>query len=129
MSDLANISPVEVNVSSMAGTTQITDFMRIRGSSHHHTGALDIAVMGTSAEALLSASAISQLDIVTVKVPEPYLQFVRSFPIKTPSSQASCLRKELCTCLEVQGCILFICAGQCRYSVVPTQQNLMDRRW
>ena len=75
MSDLAEFFPAKVNVSRMAGTPRITDFMRIRGSSHHHTGALDIAVVGTSAEALLSASAISQLDIVTVKVSEASLDF------------------------------------------------------
>lgn len=46
----------------------ITDFMRIRGSSMRHTGALDVAVVGSTAEALLCASSISQLDIVTVKV-------------------------------------------------------------
>ena len=90
MSDLADIAPAQVNVSKMAGTPQITDFMRIRGSSHHHTGALDIAVVGTSAEALLSASAISQLDIVTVKVPEPYMHFDLSFIVTTSCSQASC---------------------------------------
>ena len=103
MSDLAGVSFAKVNVSRMAGTPQITDFMRIRGSSHHHTGALDIAVVGTSAEALLSASAISQLDIVTVKVPKTYPHFVLSLTMKTSSSQASCLRKGLCTWLEVQG--------------------------
>ena len=128
MSDLAEFSPPRVNLSGMAGT-QITDFMRIRGSSHHHTGALDIAVVGTSAEALLSASAISQLDIVTVQVPEPCLQFVLSFTMTTSCMQAHCSRKGLCTCLEVQGSIFFICAGQCRCIVVPTQPNLMDRRW
>ncbi len=39
-----------------------------------HTGALDVAVVGSTAEALLCASSISQLDIVTVKVqPETYV--------------------------------------------------------
>ncbi|CAL5227793.1 g10815 [Coccomyxa viridis] len=33
-----------------------------------HTGALDVAIVGSTAEALLCASSISQLDIVTVKV-------------------------------------------------------------
>ena len=50
----------------------ISDFMRIRGSSMRHTGALDVAVVGSTAEALLCASSISQLDIVTVKVLSRY---------------------------------------------------------
>ena len=33
-----------------------------------HTGALDVAIVGSTAEALLCAGSISQLDIVTVKV-------------------------------------------------------------
>ena len=33
-----------------------------------HTGALDVAIVGSTPEALLCAGSISQLDIVTVKV-------------------------------------------------------------
>lgn len=89
--------------------TTITDFIRIRGSSHHHTGALDIGVIGSTAEALLCATSISQLDIVTVKA-SLYLHLtVQSFDIwqGDPSEVQSPRPKALSSAMWLQ---VFSCA-------------------